>query len=166
MARTVRPLHPVDQRLELARASRAVGCQVCHCPRSAFGRSLPGQPMYLSHNGAAHRRGPPAEHSVFGDAADDLGEAVFRRRSSAVADRPAWPSRRSRVVDQRHVPAQDRSITIRPPTQLTPQLAGSAHRYAAMGGAHAGEFGLATYALAVPGEDEGACPQERFGTLG
>ena len=33
-------------------------------------------------------------------------------------------------------------------------------------GAHAGEFALASCALAVPGEDEGACPQERFGTLG
>ena len=28
------------------------------------------------------------------------------------------------------------------------------------------EFALASCALAVPGEDEGACPQERFGTLG
>jgi hypothetical protein len=33
-------------------------------------------------------------------------------------------------------------------------------------GAYAGEFALASCALAVPGEDEGACPQERFGTLG
>src|SRR5262249_11358836 len=33
-------------------------------------------------------------------------------------------------------------------------------------GAHAGEFARASCARAVPGENEGAYPQERFGTLG